>query len=145
MSTEHMQLSEPESKKIEAYSLKQVGERILDAKSGGALLTHATDSITRKAVGTFAPAGVHINRNEYLHLPTLPITSETRNNIADSRATDFRLLEAAWEISAEKIDVHMTDSTSHNKGITENLAATEKKLLVKYFVTTIQPLHLIKE
>ena len=41
-------------KKIELYSLKQVGERVLDAKSGGALLTHATDSTTRKVVGTFA-------------------------------------------------------------------------------------------
>ena len=139
-------------KNIEAYSLKQVGERVLDAKSGGALLTHATDSITRKAIGTFAPAGIHINRNEYLHLPTLPITSEPRNKKANSIATDFRVLEAAWGISAEENDVHMTDSTSHNKGITENYAATEKKrnftekkLLVKYFVTAIQPLHLIKE
>ena len=35
-------------------------------KSGGALLTHATDSITRKAVGIFAPAGIHINRNELM-------------------------------------------------------------------------------
>ena len=41
-------------KKIELYSLKQVGERVLDAKSGGALLTHATDSTTRKVIGTFA-------------------------------------------------------------------------------------------
>ena len=132
--------------------MKQVGQRVLDAKSGGALLTHTTDSITRKAVETFAPAGIHINRNEYLQLPTLPITSETRNNTADSIATDFRLLVAARGISAEEIDVHMTDSTSHNKGITENLAATEKKrnftekkLLVKYFVTVIQRLDLIKE
>ena len=93
----------------------------------GALFTHTIDSITRKAVGKFAPAGIHINRNEYLPLPTLPIISETRNNTADSIATDFRLLVAARGISAEEIDVHMTDSTSHNKGITENLAATEKK------------------
>ena len=65
--------------KIEAYYLKQVGDRVLDAKSGGALLTHATDSTTRKIVGTFAPAGTHIYQNEYLTLPTLP-----RNNTVNS-------------------------------------------------------------
>ena len=58
----------------------------------------------------------------------MPITSETRNNTADSIATDFRLLEAASGISAEeiysKIDVYMTDSTSHNKGIAKDLAET---------------------
>ena len=102
--------------KIEACYLKQVGDRVLDAKSGGALLTHATDSTTCKIVGTFAPAGIHINQNEYLTLPTL-----SRNNTVNSIATDFRLLDAASGMSAEeiysKIDVHMTDSTSHNKGI----------------------------
>ena len=51
-------------KKLEVYSLKQVEERVLDAKSEGALLRHATDSTTRKVVGTFASAGIHINRNE---------------------------------------------------------------------------------
>ena len=71
-------------KKIEAYSLKQVGEQALDAKREGTLLTHATDSTTCKAVGTFAPARIYINRNEYLPLPTLPITSGARNNRADS-------------------------------------------------------------
>ena len=100
--------------------MKQVGERVLDAKSEGALLAHATDSTTHTVVGTFSPAGIHLNRNEYSPLPTLPITSETRNNTADSTATDFRFLKAASRISAEeiysKIDVHMTDSTSHNKG-----------------------------
>ena len=102
--------------KIEACYLKQVGDRVLDAKSGGALLTHATDSTTRKIVGTFAPAGIHVNQNEYLTLPTL-----SRKNTVNSIATDFRLLDAASGMSAEeiysKIDVHMTDSTSHNKGI----------------------------
>ena len=48
-------------KKIEVYSLKQVGELVLDGKSGGALLKHATDSTTRKVVGTFASAEIHIN------------------------------------------------------------------------------------
>ena len=53
-------------KKIEVYSLKQVGELVLDGKSGGAVLKHATDSTTRKVVvGTFAPAEIHIEMNTY--------------------------------------------------------------------------------
>ena len=118
-------------KVLEAYSLREVGERVLDAKSGVALLTHSTDSTTSKVVETFAPVGIHVNRNEYLPLPILPITSETRNNTADSIATDFSLLEAASETPAEqiysKIDVHITDSTSHNKGTAENLVETFHK------------------
>ena len=56
------------------------------------LVTHATNSTTRKVVGAFTPAGIDINQNEYFPLPTLPITLETRNNTVESIATDFRLL-----------------------------------------------------
>ena len=81
-------------KKLETYSLKQVREQVLDAKKGGALLTHAADSTSSNVVGTIPPAGIHINRNEHLPLPTFPITSETRNNTAGSIESDFGLLEA---------------------------------------------------
>ena len=73
-------------KKIEVYSLKQVEERVLDAKNEGGITRHATDSTTRKVVGTFAPAGIHIFRNEQLPLRALPISSETRKDTADSIA-----------------------------------------------------------
>ena len=66
--------------KIEALSLKQVGDRVIEADSEGATITHATDATTRKVVGTFAPAGLHINKNEYLPLTTLPLSSETTQN-----------------------------------------------------------------
>ena len=55
-------------KRIEAYSFKQVGEQVLDAKNEGTLLTQATDSTTRKVVGVFTSARIHINRNKYLPL-----------------------------------------------------------------------------
>ena len=61
-------------------------------KKWGSLVTHATNSTTRKVVGAFTPAGIDINQNEYLPLPTLPITLETRSNTVESIATDFRLL-----------------------------------------------------
>ncbi|CAM1331741.1 Uncharacterised protein g10665 [Pycnogonum litorale] len=114
-------------KNMEAYSLKLVGDKVIAAKASGATVTHATDSTTRKYVGSFAPAGLHINKDEYVPLPTLPITSETTRNVADSIATDFKQLEAASGHTADDlysaVNVHMTDSTSHNKGISDILAA----------------------
>ena len=113
-------------KNMEAYSFKLVGDKVIEAKTCGATITHATDSTTRKYVGSFAPAGLHINRNEYLPLPTLPIGTETTENVAESIAVEFKLLEAASGYSAEElygsVDVHMTDSTSHNKVISDILA-----------------------
>ena len=79
-------------------------------KKWGCLLNTHTDSTTGKVVGKFAPAGIHINRDEYLSLPTMPISSETRNNTAE-------------EIYS-KIGVHMTDSTSDNKEIAKSLGET---------------------
>ena len=52
--------------------MKQVGEPILDAKSGGALLTRATDPTTRKVVGTFTPQEftlIEMNTYHYHHCP----------------------------------------------------------------------------
>ena len=113
---------------VEAYSMKIVGDKLMEAKESGATVTHATDSTTRKYVGSFAPAGLHLNNEQYLPLPTLPISSETTENVAASIALDFKLLEAASGHSAEElystVDVHMTDSTAHNKGISKILANT---------------------
>lgn len=88
-----------------------------------------TDSTTRKKVGSFAPQGLHINRESYLPLPTLQLGSETTKNIADSIATDFKILAAASGHSADElyscVDLHMTDATAHNRGV-----AAEKATLM---------------
>ena len=113
-------------KQIHAMSLKLIGMRIMDAKSNGAILTHATDSTTRKHVGSFAPAGVHVNRDEYIPLPTLPMSSETTKSVAEAIEIDFKLVGAAAGLEASElyanIDVHMTDATAHNKGISVECA-----------------------
>ena len=107
--------------KVEALSLKLVGDRVIEADSEGATITHATDATTRKKVGTFAPAGLHINKDEYLPLSTLQLSSETTENIANSIEVEFNLLAAASGHSSESlyntVDVHMTDATAHNKGV----------------------------
>ena len=77
-------------------------------------------------VGTFAPSGVHINKDEFLPLTTLPMSSETAKNVADATVVNFKLLSAASGHSAESlyntVDVHMTDATAHNKGLSTKLA-----------------------
>ena len=81
----------------------------LQAKSEGATLTHATDTTTRKNVG--ASAGVHVNKNEYLPLPILNMSSETTANIASGIQKETNFLYSTIDV------VHMSDSTAHNKGI----------------------------
>ena len=49
-------------KKMQAYSFGLIGDRIVRAKKEESTITHATDSTTRKRVGTFPPSSVHINR-----------------------------------------------------------------------------------
>ena len=95
---------------------KETADKIVEPRKSGSTLTNAADSTTRKTVGSFAPAGIHINREDYLPLPTLPIASETTKNISEGIETDFKILEAASKHSAETlyscVHVHMTDSTA---------------------------------
>ena len=113
--------SQKKLKQIHAMSLGLIADRMVAAKAEGAIITHATDTTTRKHVGSFAPAGVHINKNEYLPLPTLDMSSETTANIAEAIQTDFKILAAASGKDANElyanVDVHMSDSTAHNKGV----------------------------
>ena len=113
-------------KQMHAYSLGLVADKVNSAADEGDIITHATDSTTRKHVGTFAPSGLHINREAYLPLPTLKIASETTDNIAEGIKSTFEMLSCASSSSAaelyEKVDLHMTDSTAHNKGVAKQLA-----------------------
>ena len=77
-------------------------------------------------------------------MPTLSISTETTENIADHTLVGFKLLEAASVHDAKSlyktVDVHMTDATVHNKGISTILAKklTGKMKRDKYFVILIQ-------
>ena len=112
--------------RVEAKSLKLIAEKLVSVKKTEDVVTHATDSTTRKKVGCFAPQGLHINRNLYLPLPTMEIASETTHNVSESVVTGFKILEAASDHSAEDlyacVDLHMTDATAHNKGIAIEVA-----------------------
>ena len=105
---------------IEASSLNLVAKKIVQAKEDGAVITHSTDSTTRKYVGSYATAGVHINKDAYLPLSTLQMANETTDNIADGVIAEFEMLAAASDYDAQElydtVDCHMTDATAHNKG-----------------------------
>ena len=108
-------------KQVHAYSLGLISDEIMKADRDGAVITHATDSTTRKKVRCFSPSGLHVNRDTYLPLPTLQISSETTEIIAKGVQTTFQMLEAASQHKSadlyETVDLHMTDSTAHNKGV----------------------------
>ena len=111
---------------IHAYSLKLTADCIMKKKAEGAVMTHATDGTTRKTVGGFAVAGVHINQDAVLPLPILNTSSETTDNVAAGVVAGFDMLAAASSHSTEElydcVDVHMTDATAHNKGISKVIA-----------------------
>ena len=113
-------------KNIQVGTLKLAAQRVSEAKTDGAVISFATDSTTRKGVGKFAPNGLHINKEEYIPLLTLPIASETRENNAEAVVTSFDLLAVGSSCSKEdlyrNVDVHLTDSTAHNHGVTEIVA-----------------------
>ena len=111
-------------KQIHAMPLGLIATRISEAKSEGAILTYATDSTTRKHVGSFVPAGVHINRDEYVPLPALRMSSETTCNISEAIQTDFKLVAAAAGKEADELyaNIYVHYSTAHNKGISNAVA-----------------------
>ena len=114
-------------KQVEAKALSLVVDEILDSSKHDRMITHASDSTTKQRVGQFAVSGIHIGKNVPFPLPIIPICGETTNDIAEQAKLMFEILAAvkgstAKELYTEMIDVHMTDSTEHNKGFAAVLA-----------------------
>ena len=90
------------------------------------MITAAIDSTTKKGVGQFATQGLSIGRNTPFPLPLLPICGESTEDVASQVAMGMEVLAAVKGIPAkevyEMVDVHMTDSVSHNKYINKELA-----------------------
>ena len=100
-------------------------DTIFAAKEAGDSITHAIDSNTKRGVGTFATQGIHINREAPLPIPLLGIHGESTEEVALQIDFGIQILAAvSGKSPAEiysKIDVHMTDSVSHNKGVADVL------------------------
>ena len=111
----------------EVKRLDMINEKIEKLKEEKEkMLTWAQDSTTRKRVGTYSVSGLHFGKDVVIPLPTLPVTSETAANVADTHSAHLEILAAAGGTSASElyknVDCHMTDSVSHNKQIAQNLA-----------------------
>ena len=110
----------------EAQSLDLLVDKMVEGKEQGRTLTHYTDSSTKKHVGTFNAQGIHIGKDNPFPLPILSVDGETTEDIAMQTDMGFSMLAAVRGVEVSEIyklvDVHMTDSTEHNKGFAEILA-----------------------
>ena len=115
------------TERIEAQGLASEASEIITRKTSSVTITHASDSTTKKAVGKFHVSGIHINQQKPLPLPVVPVAGESREDIAEQAALGFHILAAACNPPIEpamlysKVDLHMTDSVSHNKFLYEDV------------------------
>ena len=63
---------------IEAKSLACISKEVEEASQTGRMITHATNSTTKKGVGQFAVAGIHIGQNVPFPLPLIPVSRESK-------------------------------------------------------------------
>ena len=114
------------AEQVETHGMAAEAEEILARSSeGGNVFTHASDSTTKKGVGKFNVAAIHINRYELLPLPTIPVAGESKEEIAEQATMGFHLLALASGKTPEELykvmDLHLTDSVSHNKFLSEEI------------------------
>ncbi len=67
---------------IEAQSLSLVVDKLEDEKQKGRMITHASDSTTKKGVGQFVVQGLHVGQDNPFPLPILSIHGKTTEDIA---------------------------------------------------------------
>ena len=110
----------------EVEGMARTVELIQEENDKGRTITHASDSTTKKGAGQFIVQALHVGQNTQIDLPILPIFSETTEDIAIQADMGMEILAACKGMTAKEVyslvDVHMTDSTAHNKGIASCLA-----------------------
>ena len=72
-------------RQIEAQSLSLVAAEVHKDKEEGHMITHASDSTTRRGVGKFICQGLHISQGCACPLHLLGISGETKEEIASQR------------------------------------------------------------
>ena len=113
-------------RQIEAQSLSLVVQEIRKGADGGHMVTHASDSTTRRGVGQFIGQGIHIGKDSAYPLPLLGICGETKEDIATQLGMGLEILSAVSGVCvndlAAQVDTLLTDSVEHNKGVNIILA-----------------------
>lgn len=105
-----------EGKAREILALNLIVDKIFEC-AGKSTVTYHDDGSRKQGVGAFSVQGITID-NEFYHFPTVTISSEKRENLADLKVLLLEILSTASGRSKqelwEKIDFTMTDSTTHN-------------------------------
>ena len=87
-------------RQIETKGISCMIDKVKEAKSDGRMITHATDSTTKKRIGQFAGAGIHIGQNVPFPLPLFPICGEKTQDIAEQCNLVFEILAVVDGMSA---------------------------------------------
>lgn len=108
-------------RQIEAQSLSLIVKEVQEGKASGRMITHASDSTTRRGVGKFIGQGLHIGQESAFTLPLLGISGETKEDTAQQMAMGLEILSAVSGVPVkelmEQVDTLLTDSAEHNKGV----------------------------
>ena len=103
----------------EAFNLSEVVNLMLEDPEG-TTVTYHDDGSRSKGVGGYSVQGVTI-KDRFYALPTLSITSETRQNLAELKVTILKLLSIVSGVSLDalwqKVNFVMGDGTAHNTGV----------------------------
>ena len=76
---------------VEAQSMDLLVDKMVEGNEQGRMLTHYTDSSTKKHVGTFNAQGIHIGKDNPFPLPILSVDGETTEDIAMQTDMGFSL------------------------------------------------------
>lgn len=109
----------------EALALSKLVEKIM-ASDEKSTITYHDDGSKKQGAGSFSVQGATID-GKFFPFPTLSISSETRENLAQLKLTILAILSAVSGVSSEdlwrRIDFTMTDSTAHNLMVDDLVSA----------------------
>ena len=104
---------------IEVFTLAKLCHLILSSDDKTSTITYHDNGSRTQGAGAYSVQGISLN-GEFYPLPTLPISQETRENLASLKLTILELLAACGEVTVQQLwartDFLMTDSVSHNLG-----------------------------
>ena len=103
-------------KALEAFTLAKIAEKIISTDQS-VTVTYHDDGSKKQGAGSYSVQGASIN-GQFYPFPTVNISSETRQNLAELKITILNILAVCGGVTSEtlweKIDFVMTDSVSHN-------------------------------
>ena len=109
---------------LTALCLSEIVEEMM--KDGGGVITYHDDGSRTQGVGSYSVQGITI-KNKFRPLPTLPVASECRSNLAALKVAVLSIM-AACNTKYTAVDIYdavtfkVTDATSHNFEVDEIVA-----------------------